>query len=389
MIQANYRHDIDCNYLIITKEDAVDTSSYQVRMLLANEIDRLLPCRIQWVNGQTLFCYEITSRQAMTSFFQGQKIRYQDITSLFKNLITAVKNIRKYLLETEGIILDPQYIFRDGKEDEWYFCYVPYFKQDMAYELRELCEYLLPLIDHKDQEAVNLGYSIYQKAMEENFILEQIEGDLFRSRDMSSPSSVNYVKEEPVEYKQDMLIREKALEDFFKDDPWEEEERFFEEILKKLRILFALDKKKKAKDKNTKKQEKKEKRARKRHSELEEEFGEETTFLVAAPVQTAKFGVLKPLYPSKLPPIRLEKETMLVGKEKNGVDIKIDLSTISRLHGRIRVDGDKVYVSDLNSRNGTYLNGERMQADREYELKHEDELQFADAGYVYQAAVKS
>jgi pSer/pThr/pTyr-binding forkhead associated (FHA) protein len=41
---------------------------------------------------------------------------------------------------------------------------------------------------------------------------------------------------------------------------------------------------------------------------------------------------------------------------------------ISHAHAYITVRGDGVYVTDNRSTNGTYLNGNRLEADREYRL---------------------
>ena len=41
-------------------------------------------------------------------------------------------------------------------------------------------------------------------------------------------------------------------------------------------------------------------------------------------------------------------------------DIALDHSTVSRRHASLRLDGATVVVRDLDSANGTYLNGERI-----------------------------
>jgi two-component system, cell cycle response regulator len=43
-----------------------------------------------------------------------------------------------------------------------------------------------------------------------------------------------------------------------------------------------------------------------------------------------------------------------------GADVRLVDEGISRFHCRIKVEGDHLYVEDLQSRNGTFLNGERI-----------------------------
>ena len=46
-MRAEYKRDMNHNYLILYGEDEINTDSYQVRMLVGNVIPSLLKCRIQ------------------------------------------------------------------------------------------------------------------------------------------------------------------------------------------------------------------------------------------------------------------------------------------------------------------------------------------------------
>jgi hypothetical protein len=50
----------------------------------------------------------------------------------------------------------------------------------------------------------------------------------------------------------------------------------------------------------------------------------------------------------------------LVGRHPNSV-IPIDSSTVSRTHARIKVQGGRAVLTDLGSRNGTYVRGARVE----------------------------
>ncbi len=54
---------------------------------------------------------------------------------------------------------------------------------------------------------------------------------------------------------------------------------------------------------------------------------------------------------------------------------------VSRLHGRIRMEGKHCYLRDMNSRNGTWVNGKILEGEQEIELEEGDEIQFADLIY--------
>ena len=60
---AEYKRDVSHNYLILREEEKVNTASYQVRMLTGNVIPSILKCRLQGLDGNLLFYYDITSRR--------------------------------------------------------------------------------------------------------------------------------------------------------------------------------------------------------------------------------------------------------------------------------------------------------------------------------------
>ncbi len=76
----------------------------------------------------------------------------------------------------------------------------------------------------------------------------------------------------------------------------------------------------------------------------------------------------------------LEKDAIVLGRHPD-CDIVVDLGAISRQHARIvRVEGT-CYVEDLNSRNGTFVNEERIEGRRR--LEQGDELRICDVTFRY------
>ncbi len=94
--------------------------------------------------------------------------------------------------------------------------------------------------------------------------------------------------------------------------------------------------------------------------------------------------MLKSQDTSRAPDIVPEKEITLIGKLKNACDAVLQEQTVSRIHARIRKDRDEYYLMDMNSRNGTSVNGHLLGAGEECLLKNGDKIEFARTEYRFQ-----
>ena len=72
-----------------------------------------------------------------------------------------------------------------------------------------------------------------------------------------------------------------------------------------------------------------------------------------------------------------------MGKMEQAADAVIPVDTVSRVHARIRKKDDGYYLADLNSRNGTSVNGRMLKPEEEYLLQNEDQVDFAKARYLF------
>jgi phosphoserine phosphatase RsbU/P len=59
-----------------------------------------------------------------------------------------------------------------------------------------------------------------------------------------------------------------------------------------------------------------------------------------------------------------------IGRSGTACDYVFDHPAVSRMHLTVRRDGAKIFAADNNTRNGTFVNGERLTG--EHELAHGD-----------------
>jgi two-component system, cell cycle response regulator len=71
----------------------------------------------------------------------------------------------------------------------------------------------------------------------------------------------------------------------------------------------------------------------------------------------------------------------LMGRDK-GVEIQVDDANVSRQHAQITRQGDKVYIEDMGSRNGTFVNDENIGTEKR-ELGKEDMIKLGSTVLKY------
>ena len=105
--------------------------------------------------------------------------------------------------------------------------------------------------------------------------------------------------------------------------------------------------------------------------------GKETVFLAKGKEEEL---VLRSKHPA-CPDLKIAGESFLIGKKKDAVDGLLKVRGISRIHARITKEEGLYYLTDLNSTNGTFLNGGRLGVNERARIRPGDCVGFADVEY--------
>ena len=456
-MRAEYKRDMNHNYLILYGEDEINTDSYQVRMLVGNVIPSLLKCRIQGMDGRFLVYFDITSKQALSVLYEEKKMGVEDLRLIFGGFVKAMEDAAEYLMNPGQFIISPEYIYTDIEKQEIYFCMMPGYEKDIKEQFQFLTEYILPKIDHQDQDAVILGYGVYKRAMEDSFHLEHIKEELYKTQGQQGTTTT---KAEQMKTESE---QRQESEDFNPEEEgfWENEEinqEFVRDGEKSKRLslpqktgvivlaaillcgiaaitlmgylpyletgtilgiiivlvacvmLFVYVSKIKKKP-GALRQGREEERDKPKgitgkvptdqtdqsqntiksvvkstnkpvvkSSQLHADYGE-TVVLSAGAVSGPASLVSKE--PGELATIYINEDLTVIGKLETACDAVISLPTVSRIHAKIRKKEDAYYLTDMNSRTGTAVNGRLLLPDEEYQLEPEDEVDFAQARYIF------
>lgn len=174
-MEVSYSRRLDYQYMMIeTDEEA--RSDYRLSMLINNRINGFLPVHVQQMNGKSTLSYEITSLENLSEFLDARKITYDEMVSLLLQFCSAVSEVGRYLLDGEGILLEPQYIYVSKSLERIRFCYYPYQHMPLHQSVNVLCRFLIDHIDYDDRRSLELAYGLFQESLRENLSISVIVG---------------------------------------------------------------------------------------------------------------------------------------------------------------------------------------------------------------------
>jgi hypothetical protein len=118
--------------------------------------------------------------------------------------------------------------------------------------------------------------------------------------------------------------------------------------------------------------------------QLEEEKEEEImqTVLLTDTTGDHNFRYLRAVG-SEVPDITISYVPYLIGKQEGLVDYVLEAETISRIHARIDRTGEEYQLCDLNSTNGTSINGRLLETNETVTLKKGDEVFIANFAFIF------
>ena len=266
-------------------------------------------------------------------------------------------------------------IFQDLENNVFFFLYVPYCEEETGF--KKLLEYLVEKIDYEDEILVECVYKMYEQ-YERNgsmYLRTQILEDVkILTADVAVEKAVEPVPQtakQPEEAPREkyasrgengILPDGVGKKGFFsmwggRKKKYQEEVENYRETMQREMDGYAV-----AED-----------------TSYEEPYGK-TIYME----EKEPGPVMHRLYtPDGRILVQLDNPAYLIGKKKQEADIVLEDLSVSRIHARISTEPGGCYLEDLNSTNGTYKNGLRLQPYEKQKLESGDEITVGKLIFVY------
>lgn len=396
----NIQQEFDKSFLYVEYDIDIE-KEYIIHMLTENRIDGIIECT--HVEGESVLKYNISNKMSLKKMYEIREIESTELKRLIRNILNIYKEAREYFIPGDGFVLKPEWIFYDMYTEKMGLIFIPGDATDRII-YRDLADFILDRINHNDERCVKIAYMFYKYSKEENFSLE---------------SFLNIIeKEEVIENRkatEEKLIKtvEEESEDIFIPDEEEKTNGYKKAVLlliigiillvtyfyvRKYSVyataicgggvvvicisIIMIIKKIIIRIKE-KEEEDVEKRLN--FTSVEDYFGaekkeyseEKTQFFNIGGIKDCKLewkedGFKKSYNISAFP--------VVIGKLSGEVDCIINDASISRMHAKLEKRGQDIFISDLASTNGVFVDGKRLSGISSVKVLKTSEIYLGNVG---------
>lgn len=444
-MEVSYRRRFHQSYMIL--EDSQEPEELcELTMLAHNKIPGLLAMETEIADGKVRYWYDITGKQSLADYLVRREADGRLLELLFQGLDAVCQKLSEHLLEESRLVLEPEYLYLDFSGKKLGMVYFPGYHKDIRDSFRELMEVLLRRLSHSDKQGAAMAYEMYQLSLqaEQSFAdmlrraiaagqtePEGVEehtaqrssagavGEYAAQRSSAGAAGEYAAQRNSAGAAGEYAAQRADAEEEYQGHYAERTETVRNHVERVARNMWENPVKKEGKHRKQsgsvmvhspapaqkesghfakikayfagmelKSGRKDVWRSRWRTEEAELPYvtAEEETITYKTELLyggSERQGILRYLGNGGQQDFVIEKDSFLLGKEAGEVDGCITGKSVSRIHARISREDGNYYLEDMNSTNGTYLNGEQLEYRQKQELAARDRITFGMEEYIF------
>ncbi|MCR5775601.1 MAG: FHA domain-containing protein [Lachnospiraceae bacterium] len=446
-MQIAYKRNGLKNYLVIKKERSEEAGLHE-KMMVRNRISYLARMTPQSIDGNSYYYYDIQGRVSLYSLYEGRSFTANEIHTLLNGLYGMLSELQRYMLSLDEVILDPSVVWLLPDTLEPSFIYVPGVVPDPGYGIRALAEFLTEHVDGSDREAAEIAYEYLRMVDNGYVFPESdpVPETASRGSSVTETGDVKTKEELPISHEEYWDLKEGLSEEmkpFFEEDKGKrnaktpkmlyiclgvaifaaavyialvlepslfpiylnDEEYTIIGII--IAVAFAIvliavmyfyntgrpGAREREDPHNTEAEEDITEQAGygsldeieyMEYEESKKETEDERTMLLKKPGYCRSASPMPTLIYDDGRHIVIHTFPCLLGKMRSRVDEVIEGEGISRIHAMIKEQEGRYYISDMNSLNGTGVNGRLLESNQTVEISGGDIIALADTELTFQ-----
>jgi hypothetical protein len=398
-MDVSYQRSPNRSYMILSGEESGE--GYEEEMLRQNAVTLLLSFYMIELDKGLQVWYDITRLRSVRDIVRQEGVTVENIYMFLNGIATAFSMLSQYLISQKNIIIDPDTVYFDRETPPGVrLCYCPLVHEDYNSQLQGLMSFFMEEVDHEKDQITKLVYELYEMC-QDPVSLEELVDAVRRElpEDINEKAVIKDISfDEPISFSPS---KERTISEY-SSDPYEEEPAVIPKKKAKRWDNMSLGERIKGffaeKFPVLAKTGKKDRKNQEDQSDAPHDFSQDfvfdpdtdiltkTVFMRPEdennPTSEAGFqGVL--IYDGKGEEQNhyIKGSSFRIGSQENDNEAVLHSKVVSRHHAMITKSGSSYFIEDLNSTNGTYVNGTLLPYHDKVKLKKMDQIVFADVAY--------
>ncbi|MGN0269773.1 MAG: DUF6382 domain-containing protein [Candidatus Weimeria sp.] len=438
-MDVSYQRSPNRSYMILSGEESGE--GYEGEMLRQNAVTLLLSFYMIELDKGLQVWYDITRLRSVRDIVRQEGVTVENIYMFLNGIATAFSMLSQYLISQKNIIIDPDTVYFDRETPPGVrLCYCPLVHEDYSAQLQGLMSFFMEEVDHEKDQITKLVYELYEMCQDPVSLEELVDAvrrempdDINEKAVIKDISFDGPISREPGEFsvQQDLeqsylskdaepsstskdrkLFSSKERRTFtpskdrmiseYSSDPYEEEPAVIPKKKAKRWDNMSLGERIKGffaeKFPVLAKTGKKGRKNQEDQSDAPHDFSQDFVFDPDTDILT-KTVFMKPenendhtseagfqgvlIYDGKGEEQNhyINGSSFRIGSQENDNEAVLHSKVVSRHHAMITKSGSSFFIEDLNSTNGTYVNGTLLPYHDKVKLKKMDQIVFADVAY--------
>lgn len=428
---VSYRQNEGIDTFLVIESEMIYTDSYELAMLRNNDIKGIIRPDIRVIDGKMLEYIRINGMLSFCEWCTDREIDAREIFNLLDKVCNVVMECGDYMLSPDNILLELNNIFVADQRNI-YFIYSFGHEKCVKEQIRALVSDLLKIVDHKTTDLLDDMYNIYELVSAENFdikkLCEDVKSIIHKSSEQNEDRIVRSQRNQLVldEVFGETIEPEKTV-GVVKGIPTKKKIRISVLVLAAVcvtliaitallmagyvvktividdRLIMAAvaalaveifvwieyRKKELAEDRPPDDASVRDGEETAQQSECNTDILRDTadiTSVLAMPEDKERENDVLVQFVGQdgTNTLNLADRDKIIGRDKCTVDMLVADRNVSRNHLLVYGENEEIYIEDMDSTNGTYVNGVKLPQRRKWKIKSGDVVRIGNCEYVVQ-----
>ena len=382
-MEIEYRRTAQGSFMLLEGQE--DPDGFEKKMLTQNDIPGLLSFHTLQINGRTQFWYDMSGMRSFRDMITSEGVNTELLYGLFSAVEEGFRGTAKYLIDEEKLIMYPDTLFFSKTKGRFVagLCYCPMPHDGSQEQLRELMRFLISEVDHSKGDITALCYELFSITEGTDFSFYDL---MKRVREEYGGSETDIMMERAGIFPAaDMFTEQPGTYEIEEEETWEaetEDEADAPSVKERLRGFLKARIMELLPDFLTGKERLLPEKKKFRDIQFDEvPAAEEKTVLLSEDMMGCRGKLIYESGGRGGCDLDVKRSPFSIGSRQGGNDAVLSSDAVSRYHARIILRDGSFFLEDLNSKNGTFVNGVILPYHEQRKLNRMDVISFADVVY--------